>query len=137
MKRFIIPALIVLFAGLAVAYFVWNKPHRKAEDESGIAITAEALYNAYKTDEKAANVKYLNKVVAVSGALVSQEKNQDGQTVAILQGESGDDLLAGGVMCTMRDKDVQIPQSGEVSLKGICTGFANDVHLTDCVLNDK
>jgi hypothetical protein len=135
MKRFLIPALIVLIIALIAGYFIWNKPHRKAEDEAGIAITAEALYNAYKTDEKAANALYLNKVIEVSGELASQEKNQDGQPVAILRGEAGDDLLAGGIMCTMREKDVRIPAGGPMRIKGICTGFANDVHLTDCILN--
>ena len=86
MKRFVFPAVILLIAGLAVAYLFWNKPHRKAEQESGIPVTAQALYAAYKSDEKAANALYLNKVIAISGELVSQEKNQDGQAVAILRG---------------------------------------------------
>jgi hypothetical protein len=32
MKRFLIPALVVLIVGLAVALIYWNKPHRKAEN---------------------------------------------------------------------------------------------------------
>jgi len=135
MKRLLIPLVILLIAGLAVAYFFWNKPHRKAEQEQGIAITAQELFAAYSSDEKAANARYLNKVLAVSGEVLSAEKNQDGQSVAVLRGESGDDLLSGGVMCTMREKDVAIPPGDKVVLKGICTGFANDVHLTDCVVN--
>src|SRR5690606_400174 len=111
--------------------------HRKAEDEAGIAVSSEALYAAYKQDEQAANTRYLNKVIAVTGEVVSQEKNQDGQLVAILRGEPGDDLLAGGVMCTMREKNERLPPGATITLKGICTGFGNDVHLTDCVLNNK
>jgi hypothetical protein len=73
-------------------------------------------------------------VVAVRGELISQEKNQDGQAVAVLRGEPGNDLLAGGVMCTMREKGAAIPSGSTITLKGFCTGFANDVHLTDCIV---
>ncbi len=123
----------MLIVGIAVALMLWNKPHRKAEDEQGIPVTAQALYGAYRSDEAAANKRYLNKVVVVSGELLSREKNQDGQSVAILRGDAGDDLLAGGVMCTMREKDALIPAGTTITLKGICTGYANDVHLTDCI----
>ncbi len=136
MKRFLLPVLILLVLGLVIGWFVWNKPHPRAEDQAGIALSAEALYAAYGENEQTANGLYLNKVIAVNGTLLSQEVNQDGQSVAILRGAPGDDLLAGGVMCTMRDKDVALPNSGSVSIKGFCTGFANDVHLTDCVLID-
>ena len=136
MKRFLVPALVVLIVGLVIAWFFWNKPHRKAEDESGLAVTSETLYAEYAANEAAANTRYLNKVLAVTGELTSQEKNQDGQTVAVLRGAPGDDMLAGGVMCTLREKDVALPAGATITLKGFCNGFANDVHLSDCVLNN-
>lgn len=137
MKRVFITLIIVLVIAGAVGVILWNKPHRKAESEAGVAISSEALYNAYKSDERAANSQYLNKMLAVTGELTGQEKNQDGQAVAILRGEPGDDLLSGGIMCTMREKDAAIPAGRHITLKGICTGFANDVHLTDCIVQSK
>src|SRR6187402_1797583 len=95
-RHWIIVLLIIVAGGLLAGYLILNKPHPKAEDQTGIAITSTELFAAFKNDEAAANKKYLNKVIAVSGQLVSSEKNQDGQTVAILLGDTGDDLLAGG-----------------------------------------
>ena len=136
MKRILIPLLVVLAIGAVVVLMQWDKPHPKAEDEAGVAISAESLYAAFKSDEQAANKKYLNKVLVVSGALLSKEKNQDGQTVAVLRGEAGDDITAGGVMCTLRDKDARLPEQSSLRLKGFCTGFANDVHLSDCIVSN-
>ena len=137
MTRILIPALVALCAGLVVATIFSNKPHRKAEYESAIPVTAPALYAAFKANEAAANTEYLNEVVEVKGEIISREKNQDGQPVAVLRGEPGDDVFGGGIMCTMREKDVIIPSGVQVKLKGFCTGFANDVHLSDCILTDK
>lgn len=129
MRRFIVPLIAVLVVGIIVGALQWYKPHRKAESERGIPVTAEALYKSFKTNEQAANKSYLNKVLIVSGELQGQERNQDLQTVAILRGEAGDDLLAGGVMCTLRDTNTKITNTTHLTLKGFCTGFANDVHL--------
>lgn len=137
MKRFWIVLLLVAVIGAAIGFIIWNKPHPKAEDQKGIEVTATGLYTEFKTNEAAANKKYLNQVLDVSGKLIDQEKNQDGQTVAILQGDTSDDLLAGAVMCTFRDKNVTIPKEGTLKIKGFCNGIANDVHLSDCVLNEQ
>lgn len=134
LKRFLIPLLVVLAAGAAFAWWKWNEPHPKAEDEAGIAVSATSLYAAFKADEQAANKQYLNQVLVVSGDLISKEKNQEGQTVALLRGEAGDDPLAGVVMCTLRDTDAHLRAQPTIRLKGFCTGFINDVHLTDCII---
>ena len=136
-RRLWIIVLLIVAAGLLSAYLILNKPHPKAEDQAGIPITSTELFAAFKNDEAAANKKYLNKVIAVSGQLISSEKNQDGQTVAILLGDTGDDLLAGGVMCTFRDAGITLKDHGTVQIKGFCTGYANDVHLSDCVLSQQ
>lgn len=136
MRRFVVPLIVVLAVGVILILIQWYKPHRRAEDATGIPVTALALFNAYKSNEQAANRQYLNKVIAVSGELQAQEKNQDGQTVAVLRAEQSDDLLAGGVMCTLRDKEAKLPAGAKLTLKGFCTGFANDVHLTDCIVSN-
>jgi hypothetical protein len=132
-KVLVISGILLAVAAIAVA-IIWYKPHKKAEDETGIAISAKDLYAAFTRNEQAANKEYLNKVLVVTGELLSTEKNQDGQTVAVLQATQSDDLMPSGVMCTMRDKTVVIPQGKTVTIKGFCTGYANDVHLTDCIV---
>jgi hypothetical protein len=130
-KRILLIVLALVVAGGIIAAWQWNKPHRKAEDEKGIAITAVSLFNEYAANEAAANTKYLNKTLDVTGAIAQLDTNQDGQVALILK---TDDLI-GGVMCTMRDKNVAVTTGATVKVKGFCSGFLSDVKLTDCILD--
>ncbi len=133
MKRSRLVLLIVgmlLLIGGVSALFVWNKPHRKAESEEGIAISADVLLTAYNADEKAADAKYLNKTIAVSGTASKVDKNQDGQTTVLLK--TFDPMS--GVFCTLRDKGASVESGKAVTLKGFCSGHAMDVLLTDCII---
>lgn len=136
MKRIgIILLVVVVIAGGIIAALMWNKPHRKAENEQGISVTAPELYQAYTRNEAQANERFLNKVVRVSGKVFTQEKNQDGQLVAILAAQPDtDELLATGIMCTMREQGISLSEGQEVTLKGFCTGYTGDVHLSDCIV---
>lgn len=134
-KKTLLTILIVIIVaggiGAGVAYNMWNKPHAKIEDEKGIAITADELCKEYSTDETAANAKYLNKGLEVSGRVVRNEKNQDGALVVTIQGENPDV----SVLCTMRDKDKPLEEGKQVTMKGFCSGSdLFGVLLTDCIV---
>ena len=135
MKRIGIIVLLVIVVSGIIGFVMWNKPHRKAENEQGIAVTAPELYKAYTRNEQEANERFLNKVVRVRGQVLSQEKNQDGQLVAILAAQPGtDELIPSGVMCTMREQGVSLAEGQEVVLKGFSSGYTGDVHLSDCIV---
>ena len=103
----------------------------KVEDTKGIAITAIALSKEYSANEKAADAKYLNKAIEVSGMVSEVEKNQDGGLMVILQ---TDDPMA-GVQCTMRDPGAAAAKGSQVTIKGFCSGNGiTGVSLTDCVI---
>jgi len=120
---------LVLCAAV-IALAMWYKPHRKVEYEQGIAVTAETLFREYAGDEKAADERYLNKTIAVTGTVAELDTNQDGQIVVVLS--TGDP--AGGIACTLRDKTgVRMREQDVIRLKGICSGRLADVILTDCI----
>ncbi len=99
----LIVAVLLLIGGISVL-FLWNKPHRKAESEEGIAISADSLIAAYTADEKAADARYLNKIIAVKGSVAKVDKNQDGQTTVLFA--AADPMSS--VFCTMRDKGASV-----------------------------
>ena len=122
--------LIVAIALLGSAYawfFIWNKPQQNIKNATAIQIQAAAIFNEYNTNEKAANAKYIDKIVEVTGDISSVSKNAEGKWVVLLK---TDDLMF-GVNCTM-EEDVQIKEGETVSLKGICTGYLTDVVLIRC-----
>lgn len=130
-RNILIALLLLILIGVGTGIYMWNKPHNKVENAKGIAITADALSKEYTSDEKAADTKYLNKAIEVSGTVSEIEKNQDGGTMAILQTSDP----AAGIQCTMREKNVTLTKGQNVTIKGFCSGNGlTGVSLTDCVI---
>lgn len=118
-------------AGVAVGYYLWNKPHKKVENVTGINIDAVELYRQYEADESRADKNYLNAAIEVAGKVESIEKNQDGGAMIILN--------AGGpsqsIQCAMRDNNFKCGINDKITVKGFCSGNGiTGVSLTDCVL---
>ncbi len=129
--RILIGLVVIGAIGAGVAYKMWTKPHPKAEDQKGIAITTVALAKEYGADEKAADAKYLNKVIEVTGIVGESEKNQDGGLMVVLQTEDP----TAGVQCAMREKNITVSKGQNVTIKGFCSGNGiTGVSLTDCVI---
>jgi tRNA_anti-like len=129
-RNIVIAILLLILIGVGTGIYMWNKPHNKVENAKGIAITADALAKEYNADEKAADAKYLNKAIEVSGTISEIDKNQDGGTMAILQTSDP----AAGIQCTMREKGVNLTKGQNVTIKGFCSGNGiTGVSLTDCV----
>jgi hypothetical protein len=122
-KILIFVILIFLLVGVIGAYLLYNKPHRSVDEGTGIPVTAAVLFKDYETDEVAANAKYLDQVVEVSGKVSDQYVNQQGKTVVLLATEHP----LYGIQCTLNDS-TNAPIPGEVvTIKGICTGYLSDV----------
>lgn len=122
--------LFIVGSGKIAAY-LWNKPHEKVEDAKSLNITAAALAKEYGADEKAADTKYLNKAIDVSGTISEVDKNQDGGIMIVLQ---TDDPMA-GVQCALRDKGAHPVKGQNIEIKGFCSGNGiTGVSLTDCVI---
>ncbi len=130
MKKILIIALTFVIIGVCTGIYLWNKPHATVENAKGIAVDAVMLSREYNSDEKAADLKYLNKAIEVSGIISDIEKNQDGGLMVILK----TDDPAAGVQCSMREKGQKISK-GHITIKGFCSGNGiTGVSLTDCVI---
>jgi hypothetical protein len=126
-KALLLTLFVIFFlAGVVVFLRTWYMPHRNVQSEKGIAVTADAIFTAYSTDEAKANATYLNKAVEVSGTVASVTKNQDGKTVVMLK--TADPMF--GVQCTLAGEATAQPGE-QVTVKGVCTGFLADVVVTD------
>jgi hypothetical protein len=139
MKKLIFISIsAIIIAGIGYAYYLFQKPHQGIADEpSAFKLDAVSLVNDYDKDEKAANEKYLGKVVEVKGVVSEKVKDENGKYNITLQAA---DLS--GVGCEFDTKfqgEIKNLQEGqEVCIKGVCTGVLMDVVLVDCVLlNEK
>lgn len=133
MKRIIYILLAIACAGGAIGYYLWNKPQKDMQAaKADMAIDAAVLFNEFNTDETAANAKYLDKTVAVSGKVKESTKTEDGTVKVSL--ETGSEF---GVFCELdplsQHARTDFPAGETVTFKGICTGLNFDVQLTRCV----
>lgn len=121
-------ALTVLLLAVGALCYMMYMPHRDISHEIPVELTSTELADAYMADETAANQRFLDKAVQVTGVVEGIETNNDGQTVISLAGN----YPLTGVRCTLQ-KSVPVETGKTVVVKGRCTGFLTDVVLVDCI----
>jgi uncharacterized UPF0160 family protein len=132
-KIIIVIALITAIAFSAYYYiFIYSSNnHRQVQSETAIAITSDSLVAKYQADEKLANSLYLNKAVAVTGNLLSIDKNQEGKTTLVI-GRS--DSFSNVSVTMSSDAPITKKVGAPITIKGLCTGALSDVVITDGVV---
>lgn len=129
MKKIIfLLVLVALIAGGIYGYSEFNRG-LQAADKVDYSITCADLFSAFEDDEKAANAKYLDKVVEVEGTISDISTNKQGKTTISLEGG-----MLFGVTCELFEgESASAYKKGQkVKLKGICTGYLSDVVLVRC-----
>ncbi|MCA6440947.1 MAG: hypothetical protein IM562_14955 [Chitinophagaceae bacterium] len=131
-KIIFLSIVLVVISVAATWYyiFVYSKNnHRKIDNEIAIPITAVDIVKEYETNEKAANAKYLNKAVQVTGIVTAIDKNQDGFPTITLQSQD----TFSSVYCTLKSI-INIKPQTTIIVKGICIGFTTDVKIKDAII---
>ena len=135
-KRKYILVFVVLIL-LAVLYGI-KEYNRKPTDLSKVnpeaTIFAVALITSFKENEATANKTFLGKTVLVNG-IISEIDNENDTLVNVYLGDS---TLLEKVSCSMdmskSDEYKKLKQGQQISIKGFCTGYLQDVELNRCVI---
>ena len=133
-KKILIGFSLIAFLGAAAGYYFYNKkPADVRRLQPDLSVTANSLILAFNSDEAAANLKYLDKVIAVKGIIADIKiDSSTGQASVIL--DSGDPLSA--VTCSFYNDEIgavqKLSKGTEVVIKGKCTGKLMDVVLNNC-----
>ncbi|MBL7941706.1 MAG: hypothetical protein JNM00_03015 [Flavobacteriales bacterium] len=139
MKKVLYIVLVLIVAGGAIGYYMWNKPHETALNvETAFQMNASDLYAAFESDSASANTKYLGKMIEISGEVTSTEKMENGTNVVYLKAPSE----MGVVSCQMMKEETTTPTASEkVTIKGHCNGFEGDLlpelEFKDCIIIKK
>lgn len=127
MKKVILPLVLIVLVAISVGYYMYNKPVESLNNKAAdITITADQLLADYEADEKAANDKYLGKVVQVSGK-VSDVTTEDGKNKIHFETSNPISLVI-----TELDEGNSaegVAAGGEATVKGLCSGYLSDVIL--------
>jgi hypothetical protein len=124
-KIILILATIAALIGGIMVYRIFTKPHRDVTSEAGVKMTAQQLFNAFKADEVAANALYLDKAIELSGEVLDQSTNQDGQSVVNFK--TDDPFFV--INCTFKTHPGELKPSSTITFKGICTGYIPDANV--------
>lgn len=134
MRKIIIIIIVsVAVIGAAIGIYQWNKPHQNMQRaKADLSITANELMAAFNNDENAANAKYMNKVIAVTGKVVEATTSGEATVVSLA---TEDDF--GAIACELdrfsKHARTTFSPGEEITLKGICSGKTIDVVLVQCV----
>ena len=125
MKVLLLAAGIGLIAGLLLLYWIFNKPHRDVAKEMGITLSAQQLYDAFRTNEASANSQYLDKAIELTGTVADVSTNQEGQKVVNFS--TNDPLVT--INCTFKTDPGNLKVGDSITFKGICTGYIPDANV--------
>ena len=133
-NKIIIAIALIAAIAFSVYYYIFvysSNNHRQVQSEIGIVITADSLVAKYQADEKLANSLYLNKVIVVTGNLLSIDKNQEGKTTLVI-GRS--DSFSNISVTMISTASITQKMGSPITIKGLCTGALSDVVITDGVV---
>jgi len=113
---------------------LYNKPHLDiVKTEADIVVNVQNLLNEYKNDENFANSKYVDQVIQIKGE-ISEITIENGNSIITLK----DSTTTSSVMCHMLPEEnlnvLKLKKEGEITIKGICTGYLLDVIMVRCIL---
>lgn len=113
--------------GVGIAYYLFNKPQRTANDEKPFAIlTTDQLYQEFVENDTMAYKKYQGKVLQVSGVIGKTDVDASGYRVVNLITENGDVNV---VITLMKDAVVSSHVGDSLTVKGICNGSTIETML--------
>jgi uncharacterized protein YxeA len=126
MRKIIIALFLMALLAAGIGAYLWNKPHRTADDEKPFAtVTSSQLFTEFATDEAATWAKYKDKVIQISGEVESTSTDASGNTQIVLKTDTEMSTVSVTLMAGATAPGVE---SGTmIDVKGICNGFLNDI----------
>ena len=142
MKPYVKIALfVVLFiavSGILAALILYNEKHPDmAKAKPDFVVTATVLQKEFEDNEAAASARYINKILEVSGTIVTITPTDSISTNISLK--TGSDFSS--IICTFPaiTDPSKFKTGDEIALRGECSGFLMDVLLNNCavIMNKK
>jgi hypothetical protein len=133
-KKIVTAMVILALAAAGYGWYLYQKaPPDIRKEKGGIEITSVDLLKAFQENETAANAKYVDKVLIVSGTVTGIQTDSSGQATVSLQ---TNDMLAAVTCSFYQDAEgvKKITTGSAVRIKGVCTGMLTDVVLNKCSL---
>lgn len=130
--------LVVLLLAIIGAIFGIYLYTKKSPDLSKVKadyiLKVSELVNEFNQDETTASAKYIDKIVEITGPVLTFEATSDSTMNVTL----ADKNQMSGVICTFNNITnpalTEIKEGDIITIRGVCSGMLMDVLLNDCVI---
>ena len=128
-------AIPLLCLGIVLFFRTSDEGAVELRQKPQVRTSASALYQEYDNDWQAAEQKYRDKVLQVSGAVMRVEQDNSGQIAVILKGAQS---RLSGIECqvnrTQMQEVQQLRAGQQIIVKGYGAGKTIHVRLKGCLL---
>lgn len=137
MKKILVIAVIgIIIAGIVIAYYLYNKPHvNVSEEKIDYEMVLDQLLVEFSTDMNAANQKYADKILLLTGILHTDPET--GGTGFVLSGENG---VANCELDSQYIETLKNHTAGDqLKVKGIFVGYDDllgELQLKKCMITE-
>ena len=135
MKKYL-PIVIIILLGAAVFYIYKQAPESTGIKRAKVDVEIEAptLFAEFMADESAANEKYLNKVVAITGMVADVTTNRNtGMPILRLETNRSSGFVDCELDAETEHRRPEFHPGERIALKCVCMDFYEHVKLVDCV----
>lgn len=119
---------------VAITPLLVDSPEPAVIDQPAIEVTAVALYAEYEENEIAADARYGDRVLQVSGTIKDMGKDILSDLYVTLETEN----YGGSVQCMLADseiaKAVLLTKGSQIVVKGENSGKLGNIVLRDCII---
>ncbi len=139
-KYAIILVLAVLVVGAGIGLKMFFKPHADVNKlDAEFKLEAIQLMDEFQKEENAATTKYSEKVLEISGKLVTKNKLPNGTDLLVLEDEmQGISCQLDSVWAAANQPVIKSLETGNpVTIKGICKGYLMEIKVSPAVVVTK
>jgi hypothetical protein len=135
LKKITLICLLLICFGASVGAYLYFKPSKNYRNtKADIKITASELIYDFSKNESAAGLKYLNKIVQVTGMVQDISTDESGITDINLFAKNEAAMISCAMDSSERKNYNNVIKGSEVTIKGQCTGMLMDVVMIKCVI---
>lgn len=136
MKRLIVIAvLIVLTLGTLVVVYMYNKPHVNVRKEKvDFNVSVDSIVGEFEFDQGKATLKYMDKIIQLSGKFDSKSSANGGLVTLVIKGENS---FANCEMDSLYSNKIPLLHSNDnITVKGLFVGYDDllgELQLKKCL----
>jgi len=139
-KYIVFAIILVILIGAGIGLKMFFKPHADISKlKTEYKVEASGLILEFEQDENAATAKYSEKILEISGNLVSKNKLPNGTNLLVLHDEmQGISCQLDSIWAAANKETIEALKTGKaVSVKGICKGYLMEIKVSPAIIVSK